>query len=133
LPGLLIRHQEILFLSYGLAYGESSGIYDIFIGANAVDYSGYPDCRPAFFESFSHMANTGTKAGNEGNSFTIHTPLLKLKKSDIIKMGVKLNMDYSLTHSCYDPLSGGKSCGRCDSCRIREKGFLDAGLKDPAI
>ncbi len=131
IPLTYVPARNILFLSYALALGESSGAYDIFIGANAVDYSGYPDCRPEFFEIFTEMANVGTKAGVNGDKFYIHTPLLHMKKADIIKKGVALGLDYSLTHSCYNPDEDGSSCGKCDSCLIRKKGFQDAGVPDP--
>ena len=131
IPLTYVPARNILFLSYALALGESSGAYDIFIGANAVDYSGYPDCRPEFFEIFTEMANVGTKVGVNGDKFYIHTPLLHMKKADIIKKGVALGLDYSLTHSCYNPDEDGSSCGKCDSCLIRKKGFQDAGVPDP--
>lgn len=131
IPETYVPARNIIFLSYALAFGESIGAYDIFIGANAVDYSGYPDCRPEFFDAFVNMANKGTKTGVSGEKFSIHTPLLNLKKSDIIKKGVELGLDYSLTHSCYNPAEDGASCGICDSCLIRKKGFADAGVPDP--
>ncbi|HOO72118.1 MAG TPA: 7-cyano-7-deazaguanine synthase QueC [Spirochaetota bacterium] len=131
IPATYVPARNIIFLSYALAYGESIGARDIFIGANAVDYSGYPDCRPEFFEAFSSMANIGTRAGVEGSPFSVHTPLLFLKKSEIILKGTALGVDYSLTHSCYDPDGEGMSCGLCDSCLIRMKGFRDAGVPDP--
>ena len=106
---------------------------DIFIGVNALDYSGYPDCRPEYIEAFEKMANLATKAGVEGNLLKIHTPLINLTKARIIQKGVKLGVDYSLTHSCYDPSPEGLACGQCDSCLLRKKGFQDAGLTDPAM
>lgn len=131
IPSTYVPGRNILFLSYALSYAESIGARDIFIGANSVDYSGYPDCRPEFLISFEAMANIGTKAGVMGDRFRINAPLLRLKKAEIIKLGIKLGVDYSLTHSCYDPDADGASCGECDSCRIRKKGFQDAGVNDP--
>ena len=133
IPDTYVPARNILFLSYALALAESIGARDIFIGANAVDYSGYPDCRPVFFSAFQEMANLGTKAGISGDGFQIHTPLIDLKKSEIIRLGLSLGMDYSLTHSCYDPTDDGRSCGECDSCHIRIKGFRDAGVPDPTL
>lgn len=132
IPSTYVPARNILFLSYALAYAESINAGDIYIGVNSVDYSGYPDCRPEFLEAFQKMANTGTKAGITGNPFTINAPLLSMAKHEIIKLGIKLGVDYSLTHSCYAPDEDGFSCGVCDSCRIRKKGFSDAGLNDPA-
>jgi 7-cyano-7-deazaguanine synthase len=131
IPSTYVPGRNILFLSYALSFAESIGAGDIFIGANAVDYSGYPDCRPEFLKSFEAMANIGTKAGLEGNGFTIHAPLITLKKSEIIKQGISMGVDYSLTQSCYDPDNDGSSCGECDSCQIRKRGFFEAGIKDP--
>ena len=133
IPDTYVPARNILFLSYALGLAESINAFDIFIGANAVDYSGYPDCRPEFFDAFSNMANIGTKAGISGDTFTIHTPLITLKKSEIIKTGVSLGVDYSLTHSCYDPDEQGISCGLCDSCLFRKHGFDEAGIKDPTL
>jgi 7-cyano-7-deazaguanine synthase len=132
IPSTYVPGRNILFLSYGLSYAESVGSRDIFIGANAVDYSGYPDCRPEFINAFEEMANIGTKAGIMGDRFNIRAPLIRLKKSEIIRLGISLGMDYSLTHSCYDPDNYGISCGECDSCLIRKKGFREAGIIDPA-
>jgi 7-cyano-7-deazaguanine synthase len=131
IPETYVPARNIIFLSYALAYAESTDAENIFIGANAVDYSGYPDCRPEFFKAFKRMADIGTKAGVEGRGFTIHTPLLNLRKHEIIKTGIELGIDYSLTHSCYDPDSKGLSCGECDSCILRRNGFLEAGIPDP--
>jgi len=131
IPDTYVPARNIIFLSYALAYGESIGARDIYIGANAVDYSGYPDCRPSFFESFTAMANAGTRAGIEGSPFVIHTPLISLKKSEIIRLGMSLGVDYSITHSCYDPDASGVSCGTCDSCCLRKMGFDEAGFDDP--
>ena len=124
--------RNTVFLSLALGWAEVLGAFDLFIGVNAVDYSGYPDCRPEFIAAFEHLANLATKAGVAGTDrFRIHAPLLKLTKADIIRTGLSLNVDYSLTHSCYDPDPTGKSCGHCDSCQLRLKGFLEAGVKDP--
>ena len=131
IPDTYVPARNILFLSYALAYAESSGANDIFIGANAVDYSGYPDCRPEFFEAFKVMADRGTKSGAEGKGFTIHTPIIDMTKPEIIQEGTRLGVDYSLTHSCYDPSEEGFSCGSCDSCILRHQGFLRAGVPDP--
>ena len=131
IPVTYVPGRNILFLSYAISYAETIGSRDIFFGANSIDYSGYPDCRPEFIQAFENMANIGTKAGIMGDRFTIHTPLILLKKSDIIKLGHSLGLDYSVTHSCYDPYLDGSSCGRCDSCIIRKNGFRDAGIPDP--
>ena len=131
IPSTYVPARNILFLSYALAAAESFGASDIFIGANAVDYSGYPDCRPEFFSSFEQMANIGTKAAIEGKPFKIHTPIINLKKAEIIIKGISLGIDYSITHSCYDPDASGLACGACDSCILRRNGFIDAGIPDP--
>jgi len=131
IPETYVPGRNILFLSYALSLAESRDINHIFIGANAVDYSGYPDCRPEFFSAFTEMARRGTKAGVDGNEIVIETPLIDLKKSEIIRIGTNLGVDYSLTHSCYDPAADGSSCGSCDSCIIRKQGFADAGVLDP--
>ncbi len=131
IPETYVPARNIIFLSFALAYAESTGAENIFIGANAIDYSGYPDCRPEFFSAFRKMANTGTKSGVEGRGFTIHTPLMHLYKHEIIKLGTELGLDYSFTHSCYDPSIDGSSCGECDSCHLRMKGFAEAGVPDP--
>ena len=124
--------RNTIFLSFALGWAEVLGAYDIFIGVNALDYSGYPDCRPEYIAAYQRMANLATKAGVEGTGyFTIHTPLINLTKAEIIKQGTALGVDYSQTHSCYDPTPEGLSCGRCDSCRLRLKGFSEAGLHDP--
>jgi 7-cyano-7-deazaguanine synthase len=130
IPNTYVPARNILFLSYALAFAESYSIADIFIGANQIDYSGYPDCRPEFIESFERMANLGTKLG-QSEKIKIHTPLIDLSKAEIIKKGVLLGVDYSLTHSCYNPDKNGISCGICDSCSYRLKGFEGAQLKDP--
>lgn len=131
IPETYVPGRNILFLSYALSLAESRDINHIFIGANAVDYSGYPDCRPEFFRAFTEMARQGTKAGIGGNEIVVETPLIDLKKSEIIRIGINLGVDYSLTHSCYDPAADGSSCGSCDSCIIRKQGFDDAGVPDP--
>ena len=133
IPNTYVPARNNLFLSYALSLAESIGAYDIFIGVNAVDYSGYPDCRPEFIASFENTANLATKAGVENNKFKIQTPLINLTKKEIIEAGFKLGLDYSNTHSCYDPvMKDGEvySCGHCDSCQLRLKGFKEAGKKD---
>jgi len=131
IPVTYVPARNIVFLSYALSWAESLGASDIFIGVNSVDYSGYPDCRPEFIEAFQRMANMGTKAGAEGRPFTIHTPLIRMTKSQIIQKGVVLGVDYGLTQSCYDPSPRGTACGVCDSCVLRKKGFHQAGITDP--
>lgn len=124
------RNTILLGLALGLA--EVVGAFDIFIGANVLDYSGYPDCRPEFLGAFETLANLATKAGTEGaGTFRVHSPLLKLTKAEIIREGMKLGVDYGLTLSCYDPDAAGRACGRCDSCQLRKKGFAEAGVPDP--
>ncbi len=132
IPVTYVPARNTIFLSYALAWAEVLEAYDIFIGVTAVDYSGYPDCRPEFIAAFEVMANLATKAGVEGKNIRIHAPLLYLAKSDIIKLGLILGVDYSLTHSCYDPGPAGEACGECDTCKLRLKGFRDLGLEDPA-
>lgn len=132
IPVTYVPARNTIFLSFALGWAEVLGAYDIFIGVNALDYSGYPDCRPAYIEAYERMANLATKAGVEGTGhFTIHTPLINLTKAEIVKQGMALGVDYAQTHSCYDPTPEGLSCGRCDSCRLRLKGFAEAGLNDP--
>jgi 7-cyano-7-deazaguanine synthase len=132
IPVTYVPARNTVFLALALAYAESRGLADIFIGANAVDYSGYPDCRPEFIEAFEHLANLGTKAGVEGRTrFRIHAPLLQMTKAQIIRRGIELGLDYGLTHTCYDPTPDGLACGRCDACQLRKKGFAEAGLQDP--
>ena len=131
IPITYVPARNTIFLAYALAWAEVIPANDIFIGVNAIDYSGYPDCRPEFIEAFENVANLGTKAGVEGRRFQIHTPLITLSKADIIRKGVELAIDFSLTHSCYDPTPEGVACGECDSCLLRLKGFSDAGMKDP--
>ncbi|MCB9921901.1 MAG: 7-cyano-7-deazaguanine synthase QueC [Planctomycetaceae bacterium] len=133
IPVTYVPARNTVFLSYSLAWAETLGAGDIFIGVNAVDYSGYPDCRPEYIEAFERMANLATKAAVEGTQqFKIHTPLINLTKAQIIKTGLSLGVDYSLTTSCYDPGADGASCGHCDACLLRRKGFADNGLTDPA-
>lgn len=131
IPVTYVPARNIIFLSLALAYAETHAAADIFIGVNAIDYSGYPDCRPEFIESFTRTANLATRAGVEGDTLRIHTPLIRLSKADIIRTGVGLGVDYSLTISCYQPDEQGRACGVCDSCRLRKKGFADAGVADP--
>ena len=123
--------RNTIFLSYALAWAEVLDVTDIFIGVNALDYSGYPDCRPEFIEAYERMANIATAAGVGGRALTIHTPLIDLTKAEIITRGVALKVDYAMTTSCYDPQEGGAACGRCDSCLLRLKGFAEAGVPDP--
>ncbi len=131
IPVTYVPARNALFLSLALGLAESVGASDLYIGVNAVDYSGYPDCRPAFIEAFEAMATLATKAGVEGARFKVHAPLSGMTKADIIRAGVKLGVDYSMTHSCYDPDAQGRACGRCDSCVLRRRGFEQAGVADP--
>jgi 7-cyano-7-deazaguanine synthase len=131
IPVTYVPARNTIFLSYALGWAEVLGAYDIFIGVNAIDYSGYPDCRPEFVEAFERLANIATKAGIDGSRFRIHAPLISMTKSEIIRTGISLGVDYALTHSCYDPSPDGGACGSCDSCLIRKSGFADAGLIDP--
>jgi 7-cyano-7-deazaguanine synthase len=131
IPTTYVPARNIIFLSIALGWAETTNAYDIFIGANAVDYSGYPDCRPEFVEAFQKLANLATKTGVEGKQIKVHAPLISLTKGEIIKKGIELGVDYSLTHSCYDPSPNGEACGRCDSCLLRKKGFKEAGIEDP--
>jgi 7-cyano-7-deazaguanine synthase len=134
IPVTYVPARNTIFLAYALAWAEVLGAVDIFIGVNAIDYSGYPDCRPEFIEAFERMANLATKAAVEGGArIRIQTPLIRLSKAEIIKKGVELGVDYSITHSCYDPAADGKACGQCDSCLLRKKGFREAGLEDPTV
>jgi 7-cyano-7-deazaguanine synthase len=132
IPATYVPARNTIFLSYALAWAEVLGAADIFLGVNALDYSGYPDCRPEFVEAFTRLANVATKAGVEGTlRLNIHTPLIQLTKAQIIQKGLALGVDYSLTRSCYDPSPGGRPCGQCDSCQLRLKGFAEAGTPDP--
>src|SRR6185503_13698856 len=133
-PGIPVTYvpaRNTIFLSLALGLAEASGARDIFIGVNALDYSGYPDCRPEFVAGFGRLANLATKAGVEGDGFTIHAPLLDLTKADIAREAQRLGIDAGLSHSCYDPLPDGTHCGKCDACRLRAKGFAEAGIADP--
>ena len=130
IPVTYVPGRNIIFLSHALAWAEVLDVRDIFLGINAVDYSGYPDCRPDFLHCFEQMANLGTRAGRTGHPFKLHAPLLELSKKEIIEVGMRLGVDYSTTHSCYDPQHD-LACGRCDACRLRLQGFREAGQEDP--
>jgi 7-cyano-7-deazaguanine synthase len=133
-PVTYVPARNTILLGLALGFAETIGAFDLFIGANVLDYSGYPDCRPEFLAAFEALANLATKAGTEGtNRFRVHSPLLKLTKAEIIRLGVSLGVDYAHTLSCYDPDAAGRACGRCDSCHLRRKGFAEAGLADPAL
>jgi 7-cyano-7-deazaguanine synthase len=132
IPVTYVPARNTVFLSFALAWAEVLRVSDIFIGANALDYSGYPDCRPEYIAAYERMANLATKAGVEGlTHMKIHTPLIRLSKAEIVKLGTELGVDFSLTHSCYDPDAAGRACGQCDSCLLRQKGFEEAGMVDP--
>jgi 7-cyano-7-deazaguanine synthase len=131
IPLTYVPARNTIFLSYALAWAEVLDMRDIFIGVNAIDYSGYPDCRPEFIAAFEQLATLATKAGTEGARFHIHAPLISLSKAEIIRKAHQLGVDFSLTHSCYDPTPEGFACGQCDSCQLRLKGFREAGLQDP--
>ncbi len=131
IPVTYVPARNTVLLSLALAWAEVLGAFDLFIGVNALDYSGYPDCRPEYIEAFERMAVLATRAGVKGGRFHIRAPLISLSKADIIRRGVSLGLDYGLTHSCYDPLPHGAPCGRCDSCVIRARGFEEAGVPDP--
>ena len=132
IPATYVPARNTIFLSIALGYAEGVGAFDLFLGVNAVDYSGYPDCRPEFVRAFQRLANLATAAAAEGRGrFSLHAPLLHMSKADIIRTGLALGVDYSLTHSCYDPDPDGAACGHCDSCRLRRAGFQDAGAPDP--
>jgi 7-cyano-7-deazaguanine synthase len=131
IPVTYVPARNTIFLSLALGLAEASGARDIFIGVNALDYSGYPDCRPEFIAEFQRLAELATKAGVEGSAFKIHAPLLELTKAEIAREAQRLGLDASLSHSCYDPLPDGTHCGQCDACRLRAKGFADAGIADP--
>jgi 7-cyano-7-deazaguanine synthase len=133
IPSTYVPARNTIFLSLALAWAEVLDSIDIFIGVNALDYSGYPDCRPEFIGAFESLATLATKAGVEGASFHVHAPLINLTKAEIIRQGVALGLDYRLTHSCYDPGPDGRPCGRCDSCVLRAKGFAEAGVADPLL
>jgi 7-cyano-7-deazaguanine synthase len=131
IPVTYVPARNTIFLSLCLGWAEAAGARDLFIGVNALDYSGYPDCRPDFVAAFENMANLGTKAGVEGDRFTVHTPLMQMTKAEIASEAARLGLDAGMSWSCYDPAPGGLHCGLCDSCRLRAKGFEDAGLADP--
>lgn len=134
IPATYVPARNTIFLSFALGWAEVLGAADIFIGVNALDYSGYPDCRPEYIEAFERMANLATKAGVENRlRLKIHTPLIAMTKAEIIRRGLELGVDYALTHSCYDPTADGLACGRCDSCLLRQKGFAEAGARDPLV
>jgi 7-cyano-7-deazaguanine synthase len=132
-PVTYVPARNTVFLSLAMAWAEALGARDIFIGVNVLDYSGYPDCRPEFIDAFERLAALATKAGVEGETLRVHTPLIRMTKAEIISRGVELGVDYGLTHSCYDPAPSGRPCGRCDSCVLRAKGFSEAGINDPAL
>jgi 7-cyano-7-deazaguanine synthase len=131
IPVTYVPARNTVFLSLALAWAEAAGARDLFVGVNALDYSGYPDCRPEFIAAFQELANRATKAGIEGRPFTIHAPLIHMTKADIAREAERLGLDASISHSCYDPAPDGAACGRCDACRLRAKGFAEAGLPDP--
>ena len=133
IPSTYVPARNTIFLSLALGWAEVLGARDIVIGVNALDYSGYPDCRPEFIGAFERLADLATRAGVEGGRFRVHTPLLTLGKADIIRRGLELGLDYGLTHSCYDPSPAGRPCGGCDSCVLRAKGFREAGVPDPVV
>jgi len=131
IPSTYVPARNTIFLSFALAWAEVLGAFDIYLGVNALDYSGYPDCRPEYIAAFEKLANLATKAGVEGQAFKIHTPLIALTKAEIIQQGLKLGVDFSLTTSCYDPAADGRACGRCDACLLRLKGFAENQMRDP--
>jgi 7-cyano-7-deazaguanine synthase len=133
IPSTYVPARNTIFLSIALGWAEVLGARDIVIGVNALDYSGYPDCRPEFISAFERVANLGTRAGVEGGRYRVRTPLITLGKADIIRRGLELGLDYRLTHSCYDPSASGRPCGTCDSCVLRAKGFREAGVPDPLL
>src|SRR5689334_5483699 len=133
IPVTYVPARNTIFLGLALGLAEASGARDLFIGVNALDYSGYPDCRPEFIAEFQKVANLATKAGVEGKGFTIHAPLQLMTKADIAREARRLNLDAALSHSCYDPLPDGRHCGKCDACRLRAKGFAEAGIADPTV
>ena len=133
IPSTYVPARNTIFLSLALGWAEVLGAHDIVVGVNALDYSGYPDCRPEFISAFERLANLGTRAGVEGGRYRVRTPLIALGKADIIRRGLELGLDYGLTHSCYDPSADGRPCGACDSCMLRAKGFREAGVPDPLL
>jgi len=132
IPITYVPARNTIFLSFALAWAEVLNSFDIFIGVNAVDYSGYPDCRPEYIAAYQTMANLATKSGVEGKPVTVHTPLIELTKSEIVRKGLALGVDYAITNTCYDPLPTGEACGKCDACQLRLKGFRENGMEDPA-
>jgi len=132
IPATYVPARNTIFLSLALAWAETLGANDIFLGANALDYSGYPDCRPEYFEAWARMAGLATRAGVEGTPITLHTPLIGLSKGEIVRLGRSLGVDYGLTSTCYDPSADGAACGHCEACLLRLKGFAEAGVPDPA-
>ena len=133
IPVTYVPARNTIFLSLALGLAEANGARDLFIGVNALDYSGYPDCRPEFIDEFERLANLGTKAGVEGDTFKIHAPLQHMTKADIAKEAKRLGLDAGMSHSCYDPQPDGRHCGQCDACRLRSKGFAEAGIADPTV
>jgi 7-cyano-7-deazaguanine synthase len=133
IPSTYVPARNTIFLAVALGWAEVIGATDIVVGVNALDYSGYPDCRPEFIEAFERLASVATRAGVEGSRFRVHTPLIAMSKADIVRRGLELGLDYGLTHSCYDPDPTGRPCGRCDSCVLRARGFREAGVADPAL
>ena len=133
IPVTYVPARNTIFLSLALGLAEASDAHDIFIGVNALDYSGYPDCRPEFVGEFERLANVATKSGVEGKPFNIHVPLLHMTKADIAREAQRLGLDAAISHSCYDPTPAGRACGRCDACRLRAKGFSEAGIEDPTV
>lgn len=131
IPVTYVPARNTIFLSFALAWAEVLCAQDIFIGVNALDYSGYPDCRPEFVEAFENLAAAATRLGDAGQRIVIHAPLLEMDKAEIVRVGVRLGVDFSLTHTCYDPLADGRSCGECDACQLRRRGFAEAGVEDP--
>ena len=133
IPSTYVPARNTIFLAVALGWAETLGAHDLVIGVNALDYSGYPDCRPEFIAAFERLANLATREGVEGGRFRVHTPLIDLSKAQIIRRGLALGVDYGLTHSCYDPVASGAPCGRCDSCLLRARGFREAGITDPLL
>ena len=133
IPSTYVPARNTIFLSLALGWAEVIGAHDLVVGVNALDYSGYPDCRPEFVRAFEALADIATRAGVEGTRFRVHTPLIHLSKAEIIRRGIELGLDYGLTHSCYDPAPSGRPCGHCDSCVLRAKGFAEAGVADPLL
>ena len=133
IPSTYVPARNTIFLALALGWAEVIGAHDLVVGVNALDYSGYPDCRPEFARAFEALANVATRAGVEGARFRLHTPLIQMSKAEIIARGLQLGLDYGLTHSCYDPGASGRPCGRCDSCVLRAKGFAEAGVADPLL